>query len=215
MGEPASRGRRARRKEARPQELLEAALEVFVEKGFSAAKLDEIAARAGVSKGTLYLYFESKEALLEALVRAAVVPNIERVEAMAEGWTGATPELLRRLLQVLGSVLEEGRVAAFPKLVVAESGNFPAFAERYRREVIDRGLGLFARIIGRGVERGEFRPVDPDTTARLCLAPMIFLAIWQTSFARFDTVPFDARAFVDAHIDTLLHGLLAPPETAP
>lgn len=202
--------RRRHRREARPQELLEAALETFAERGFSAARLDEIAARAGVSKGTLYLYFPSKEALLEALVDTAILPRIERIERLATTWQGSSARLLRVIIQIAGRVLREDRIVAFPKLVIAESANFPAFAERYRRRVIDRALRLVSAIIARGVARGEFRPVDPELTARLWIAPFLFAALWRTSFARFDERPFDPAALLRAHLDTFLRGVAAP-----
>ncbi len=200
-----------RRREARPQELLEAALAVFAEKGFSAARLDEIAARAGVSKGTLYLYFPNKEALLEALVDSAILPRIERIERLVAGWRGSSALLLRAIARMVAGVLRHERLVAFPKLVIAEATNFPAFAERYRRRVIDRGVGLLGRIIARGIGRGEFRRVDPETTARLLLAPVLFAAIWQTCFARFDTEPFDPLPLLRAHLDIFLRGLAPDP----
>ena len=210
-------GRWRRRREARPQELLEAALSVFAEKGFSAAKLDDIAARAGVSKGTLYLYFASKEALLEALVDTAILPRIERVEQLAAGWRGSSALLLRAIARMVARVLRHERIVAFPKLVIAEATNFPAFAERYRRRVIDRGVALLASIIARGVETGEFRQADPETTARLLLSPILFAAIWQTCFARFDAQPFDPGALLRTHLDLFLRGLAPdqPPEGRP
>lgn len=198
-----------RRKEARPGEILEAALALFTERGFSATRLEDIAARAGVSKGTLYLYFPGKEAIFTALVRHAVLPNIARVEALAEGWSGPQASLLRRMIELLGGALREERVAAFPKLVIAESGNFPELARQYREEVIERGLGLFARVIAAGVTAGEFRPVDPAHAAKLCVAPVLLMALWRTCLARGDEPPLDAAGLVEAHLTTLLRGLAA------
>ncbi|MDX6750470.1 TetR/AcrR family transcriptional regulator [Geminicoccaceae bacterium 1502E] len=206
MAEPA---RRRRRKEARPQEILEAALALFTERGFSATRLDDIAARAGVSKGTLYLYFASKEAIFSELVRHAVLPNIARVEALVAGWSGSRASLLRRMIELLGTALREDRIAAFPKLVIAESGNFPELARQYREEVIERGLGLFARVIAAGVAAGEFREVDSRHAAKLCVAPMLLLAVWRTCLARADEQPLDAQALVETHVETLLRGLAA------
>ena len=207
--------RRQRRKEARPQELLDAAFEVFSEKGFSAARLDEIAAKAGVGKGTLYLYYPSKEALLEALVDTAVLPNVERLERLVDAWPGSSEALLRHLFELVAGLMQEGRLTAFPKLVIAEASNFPAFAERYRHRVIDRGLAVFAKVLARGVERGEFRPVDPAISARLCFAPFLLFAIWRTCFARFDDEPFDAAAFMAAHAEALLHGIVVTASREP
>jgi len=208
------RGRPA--KENRSRDILAAALAVFAEKGFAAARLDDIAARAEVSKGTLYLYFDSKEALFEALVRAAVLPNLERLEGLVTAWNGSSAALLRQMLGVLTGVLREGRITAFPKLIIAEATTFPHLARLYREQVAERGLKLIAGVMERGVASGEFRPVDPTAAARLFIAPVLFIAIWRVTFAQFDDRKLDEAALLATHADLLIRGLLAhpPPEAA-
>src|SRR5512144_2129197 len=122
---PTALRRWKRRSEARPGELVEAALALFSQRGFAATRLEDVAARAGVSKGTVYLYFESKEQLFEAVLRQAVAPNLDRLEALVRSFDGTTEELLQNLVQVLGGVLD-GQLPAVAKLVIAESSNFPA-----------------------------------------------------------------------------------------
>jgi AcrR family transcriptional regulator len=200
-----------RRKDARPTELLEAALLEFAEKGFAAARMEDIAARAGAAKGTLYLYFPSKEAVFEALVRAAIVPNIERAEALAAAHEGPVAPLLRQLVGLLGTVVRDSRLVVIPRLVIGELHKFPELARFYRAAVIDRGLGLIAAMHRRGVERGEFRPQDSDAVARLVVAPVLLMALWRTVFAPHDTAPFDPGPVLEAHVETLLRGLAAEP----
>jgi AcrR family transcriptional regulator len=202
-----SRRRGRPRKVASPDDLLAAALRVFAEKGFAAARLDEVAREAGVSKAALYLYFESKQAIFEALVRSAVVPNIERLEALVAGWQGSTADLLRNLVQTVARFLVEGEISSFPKLIIAEASNFPDLAWFYRTAVIERALGLLASIVRRGVEAGEFRPTDPLLAARLVIAPLLLSAIWKTCFARHDAKPFDPAPLLHLHVDTLIRGL--------
>src|SRR5690242_17692239 len=197
-----------RRIDARPSELLEAALDVFTEKGFAGARMEDIAARAAVSKGTIYLYYPSKEAVFEALVRSAILPNLERAEALAAApGRAAASAMLRQLLAQFATLIEDRRLRQFPRLIIGEAGNFPEMARFYRANVIDRGLALIARIHRLGVERGEFRPEDSKTVARLVVAPMLMAAIWKTVFAAPTDEPFDATAFLGTHAEILLRGL--------
>lgn len=200
---------RARRKADRPGELLEAALDTFVAKGFSAARMEDIAARAGVSKGTIYLYYPSKEAIFEALVRRDIIPRVEAAEAMLAA-SGAAPELqLRHLLEFMGKATADPRVAAVPKLVLAEAGNFPEMARFYRREVVGRGLALIEGILRRGMESGAFRLLDTRATARLFVAPIILSALWQTSFAPIEDAPEPPGPMLALHLDLFLGALRA------
>ena len=203
-----------RRKDTRPAELLEAALAVFAEKGFAAARMEDIAARAGAAKGTIYLYFPSKEAVFEALVRSVVVPNIERAEALAAEHQGPMAALLRQLMGVLAGVLQEGRIVVLPRLIIGELYKFPSLARFYKTNVIDRGLGLIASLHRRGVESGEFRPQDSDAVARLVVAPVLMMAIWRSVFAPHVKEPFEPGRVLNAHVDNLLRGLAAEPGKA-
>jgi AcrR family transcriptional regulator len=195
-----------RRKEARPDEILAAALESFAARGFAATRLEDVAARAGISKGTLYLYFKSKEELFEAVVRARLLPNLERVEALAASFEGPSALLLERLLLTIAGVVGS-QVGAIPKLVIAEAGNFPDLARFYLDEVVRRGLRLIGTILRRGIARGEFRAVDVDHTVFCVIAPMLIAALWKNSLEAYDDASLDAEALARAHLDLLLRGL--------
>jgi len=200
-----------RRKEARPQEILDAALAIFAEKGFAATRMDDIAARAGVTKGTIYLYFESKEAVFNALVRESIGTAISGVTENVERFAGSTRDLLRMVLTAIGEFVRTSDRVVLPKILIAEAGNFPELVRFYRKEIIDKGLALMSAVIARGVARGEFRPVTPAHVARICMAPLLLAAFWRTTFAQFDAEPYDYQGLIETHIDLLLRGL-APDE---
>ncbi len=201
-----------RRKEERPAEILAAALQCFAERGFAACRLDDVARRAGVSKGTLYLYFPSKEELFKAVVRQTIVPNIAVGEAAVAAAQAGAPALLAGLLE-RWAALAETPAAAIPKLVLAEAGNFPDLARFYREEVVDRGLGVIGRLLRSGIERGEFRPVDVDHVVFCIAGPIIMSMLWRQSLGRHDSHALDALAVCRAHLDLLTQGL-APPASA-
>jgi AcrR family transcriptional regulator len=199
-----------RRKEARPAEIVAAALQLFADRGFAATRLDDVATVAGVSKGTVYLYFESKEQLFEAVVREAVAPNIAHAEALVDAFEGPTPELLRALFAFVAEVLETPLTGVM-KLIVSESGNFPQLARMYADLVLRRAFALMRHILERGVSRGEFRPMDLEATVPLVVAPVLLLGMWKHSFGAHTDLTLDRRQVLDAHCDTLLAGLAAAP----
>jgi AcrR family transcriptional regulator len=196
-----------RRKDARPAEILDAALAVFAQKGFAATKLDDIAAKAGITKGTIYLYFDSKQALFEALARQSVGAQIEQVTAQLANFSGTSAELLRFVLSTMGRFAMTSDRVVLPRLVLAEAANFPQLAEFWRREIIERGIALMSGIIQRGIDRGEFRKIEPQHAARLCVAPILIIVLWRATFAQFDAEPYDYQGLIDAHLQTLLKGL--------
>lgn len=196
-----------RRKDARPQEILEAALAVFAEKGFAAAKMEEIAARARVSKGTIYLYFESKEMVFKALVHEMLASRLAGMADLARDHKGAIAPLLAGILTTLGQFIATSDLVVLPKIVIAEAGNFPDLARIYRKEVVERGLSLFGGILQTGMERGEFRKVPVQHAVRLCVAPLLLAAIWRTTFAKSDSTPYDYSGLIETHVSTLLRGL--------
>jgi AcrR family transcriptional regulator len=200
------RARWRRRKDARPQEILDAALSVFADKGFAAARMDDIAARARVSKGTIYLYFPSKEAVFKALVQEMVGTQLARFAELASAHRGPIAPLLAEILRSLCRFLATSDRVVLPKMVIAEAGNFPDLARIYREEIIERGLALFGGLIRDGIARGEFRPIVPQHGARLCIAPLLLAAIWRTTFARLDASDYDYEGLIEAHIATLLRG---------
>jgi TetR/AcrR family transcriptional regulator len=170
-----------RRKEARPAEIISAALDLFVEKGFAATKLDEIAIRAGVSKGTLYLYFSSKEEMFKAVVRETIVPIIkEFAEGLSSSNLTATEGMdlfFRDWWTKFGSTKSSG----ICKVVIAESGNFPEMALFFQHEVIEPSHALIGQIIQAGINTGEFRPLDVESACHLVMAPLVIQSIWQHS----------------------------------
>lgn len=211
---PSPPSRRARRKEARPAEMIEAARDLFIERGFAATKLEDVARRAGVSVGLPYVYFENKAGLFKAVVRESVLPNIRLGEEMLESFPGPTEELLRAIVGRYWQMNREP-AAGLPKLVVAEATNFPDIARFYVEEVVMRGRRFFARIIQRGIDRGEFRPVDTQQMARVLAAPLSMLTIWSHSLAPYEIDPeATAEGYLDAYLDLVLHGLRAAPKDA-
>jgi AcrR family transcriptional regulator len=196
-----------RRKDERAPEILDAALACFSDKGFAACRMEDIAKRAGISKGTIYLYFQSKEAVFKALARRAIGERIAAIAGQLDAYDGGTAELLRQVLTMVGSIASVSDAVVLPRLVLAEAGNFPELAEFWRKEIIDRGLGVFEMIIRGGQARGEFRPVPPEHAARLCVAPLLVIMMWRSVFARFDSQPYDYQGLVETHIETLLRGL--------
>jgi AcrR family transcriptional regulator len=201
---------RQRRKEARPAELLAAALEVFAEKGFAATRLEEIALRAGVSKGTVYLYFESKEALFKAAIEAAMTPAIEAVEAIANDPSRPATELLRSFVFGWWERIGTTSLGAVPKLLVAESGNFPEVARWFHESIITRAQRAMARLIQIGIERGDFRPVNPQLAARVVFAPMFSIIVWRRAFGDFMPDLPDPKRFLEEAVSMLTYGLIAP-----
>ena len=196
-----------RRKAARPQEILEAALGVFAEKGFARTRMEDIARQAGVTKGTIYLYFENKEAVFRSLIRESIGDALGQIVGQVAAFQGPSADLLRMALTAIGHfVLTSDRVV-LPKIVIAESGAFPEMVRFYRSEIIDKGLGVLTQVIQRGIDRGEFRNVPAEHVARLCIAPLLLSAFWRTTFAQFDAKPYDYDALIRTHADILLHGL--------
>lgn len=201
-----------RRKAERPGEIIDAALECFVAKGFMATRLDEVAQRAGVSKGTLYLYFDNKEALFKAVVETLVVPEIDQTEQQIQAFDGSASELISQLVEQWWESVGESQLCGLPKLIIAEAGNFPELASFYVEHVIGRVRRLIAQLISRGVEAGEFKPCEPAYVARLLLAPLVFAAIYQQSLLPYDSEPFEVSAYLKNHLDIFLHGLVATPD---
>jgi AcrR family transcriptional regulator len=204
-GEPKWR----RRKDARPGEIVAAALEVFSEKGFAAARLDDIAKRAGVSKGALYLYFETKQDLFHAVVRDAVAPNIAAVEAAVMAADLPFAAVARMLLGRVAEVLSSTRLGAVAKMVIAESGNFPDLARVWHEDVVSHALKIATGLIERAQERGEVKPGDPRTHAFSLVGPMLMGVLWREVLVPAGAAPIDLRAVADQHANTVLGGMLA------
>ncbi|HYX82795.1 MAG TPA: TetR/AcrR family transcriptional regulator [Gemmatimonadales bacterium] len=196
-----------RRKNARPEEILGAALEVFTDRGFAATKLEDIAKRAGVTKGTIYLYFDSKEALFKALIRETIVPVIAQGEALAQRFTGSARDLLERLVREYWRLVGETSLLGIPKLMIAEANNFPELARFYYEEVVTRGHRLMAGVIQRGIKAGEFRPVNVLLAAKLAMSPVMHAVVARKAFSACMPEGFDVDSYLNTHIDLYLHGI--------
>jgi len=196
-----------RRKEARPEEITAAAFDLFVEHGFANTRLEDVAARAGISKGTLYLYFDNKEELFKAVVREGLVSPLTAMKGIIEGFEGSSFELLRILLRGWWEKVGATRVSGIPKLIFAEAGNFPELARFYVAEVVEPGHEVIAAIVRRGVSRGEFREVDPVQTAPLIVAPLLVIMMWRNSLAQHGSRSIDPVRYIEAHLDMLRRGL--------
>jgi AcrR family transcriptional regulator len=196
-----------RRKHARAPEILEAALACFAEKGFAATRMADIAARAHISKGTIYLYFDSKEAVFKALARRSIGAQIAAVSEQVSASDAPAPDKLRFVIGTIGYFVRTSDRVVLPRVLLAEAGQFPELLEFWRREIVDRGLGLFSAIIARGVERGELREVDPGHAARLCIAPLLMTALWRSLFERTGAATYDHAGLVETHLATLIRGL--------
>jgi AcrR family transcriptional regulator len=201
------RARWHRHPETRRQEILDAALAVFAEKGFSAARMEDIARHAGITKGTPYLYFKSKEEIFKSLVEDALGPRVSELAQVAQDFEGSSADLVRVVLRGIGVFLRSSNRAVLPKIIIAETGNFPELARFYRDHVTNRMLAIFEGIITRGIARGEFRQIDPRHGGRLVFVPVMFTAIWLASFGTLDSEPYDYEGLIETHLDLILRGL--------
>ncbi len=204
--------KRERRKEARPGELLDAALDLFVEKGFAATRSEEVASRAGVSKGTLFLYFQSKEELFKAVVRENIIGRVNEGAALIPGFKGTTEELLRFVVLEWWTRVGATKASGITKLVISEARNFPEIADFYQKEVVLPGKKIIASVLQAGIDKGEFRPMDLHYAVYSITAPVIFLMMWKNSMgvcmADEDIVP---EKFLESQLDIILGGMLTRP----
>ena len=196
-----------RRKDARPEEIISAALEVFADRGFAATTLEDIARKAGVTKGTIYLYFENKEALFKALIRGTIVPVIAKGEAIAQAFTGSARDLFEKLVREYWRLVGETSLSSIPRLMIAEAGNFPQLARFYYQEVITRGHRLMAGVLERGIKAGEFKKVDLAVATKLAMAPLMHAVVARKAFAHCMPEGFDVVRYLDTHIELFLHGI--------
>lgn len=203
---------RVRRKEARPGELLAAALELFVEKGFKATRVEEVASRAGVSKGTLFVYFANKKELLKAVVRANISVHLNQWQALLEHERSSTIDLLRQGLRQWWNNIGSTSAGGITKLMLTEANNFPDVADFYQEEVIRPGLDIVEQLLRRGVQRGELRPMDTQHNAYLMMGTLVFLSLNRQSPALFPQGPraLLAADYLDAYLDQLIQGITAP-----
>ncbi len=202
-GEPKFR----RRPADRPAEILAAALEVFAARGFQGARLEEVAKRAGVSKGALYLYFETKADLFRAVVTDAVSPNLERVKAIAAADLPLEQVARMALPMLARQVVGDRRITGVVKLVIAESRNHPELAAIWREAVVEPGVQLISGLIAAAQARGEVRPGDPRLFAFGLMGPMVLSMVWRETFEPVGAEPIDVIALAEQHVETVLRGM--------
>jgi AcrR family transcriptional regulator len=176
---------RQRRKEARPAEIIEAALLLFHQKGYSATKLDDIAHFAGVTKGTVYLYFSSKEALFKAAILETIQPNLDRIEETAMNSQASATQRLKTAMSSWASSMNECK-GSITKLMIAEAGNFPELSDFYIETVVKRSRQLLIHLIQAGIDSGEFRPIDAHMLAITLFSPILLTSIWRHTYANLD-----------------------------
>jgi AcrR family transcriptional regulator len=198
-----------RRKANRPDEIVAAALEVFSEKGFAAARLEDIAAQAGVSKGAIYLYFATKQDIFRAVVEQGVAPNLDVLRAGLAAPTEDFAELLRGLVKGLAGVVASTSIGGIVKMVIGESRNFPELAQAWHDQLVHPALGAMTNAIAAAQARGELRPGDPRQYAISLISPMLVGVIWRETFTPVGADPIDIPSLAEQHVDLWLRGLMA------
>lgn len=207
----AERGPKFRRRaEARPDEVLDAALDLFIEKGFAATRVEDIAVRAGLSKGAVYLYFPSKEAVLEGIVRRAVVPIASTAVDMVQNYAGDPRTIITMVMKTVAKRMMDPRTIAIPKLMMREMINFPDFAAMYRSEVLDKVIPMIVGLLKTGIAEGYLRPVDPDLTIRSIIGPIMLHILLDEVFGVRPDEGLELERLIDNHLTILFDGLSAP-----
>ncbi len=197
-----------RRAESRPDEILDAALEIFERDGFDAARVEDIAKAANLSKAGVYLYFEAKDAILRGLIEREVAPVARNLRAVAEAGINDPVGAMRMIAAALTGLASDKRKFAVPRLVLSLAGRYPDIAIYYRENVVEQGLAAVSALLEAGVTSGVFRPFNTDIAARMFLGP-IFLHGFYTHVLLGDPGPLDAEQRVEAHTDILLQGLMS------
>lgn len=206
MSETKPEPRWRRRAEARPEEILEAALAEFTERGFEAARMEDVGRRAGLSKAGVYLYFPSKMAVLEALIESRVSPLATQAQTLAQAGKNDPLGALRLIARVAAHRLADPNVFAVPRLVIGLSGRFPQIAEYYRTHVVEKARGALETLVETAIAKQQIRPVDKNAVVRAFIGPMFFEAMW-THVLRGESALAEPEKLVEQHFDILLNGL--------
>jgi AcrR family transcriptional regulator len=201
---------RRRRKAERPHEILEAAFAEFSRNGYATTTLEQIAERAGVTKGTIYVYFESKEQLFITMVRGLMKMTLDTLQEMLETHQGSTADLLRAQFSFIYQyIVEDRRRREMARLLIAEASRFPALTDRYQEEIHRPCMEFLEKTIQRGLDRGEFRKSAVTECPLVIIAPIALVDTWIMMFE--DRHPLDLKSYFDAHLDLVISGLLAKP----
>lgn len=197
---------RRRRKEERPQEILEAAFEEFGANGYAATRIEDVARRGGIAKGTIYLYFKDKQRLFRAVVRSLIYPALGTLATLVGSPSGSAEELLRKLLSGhYALVVRNKKARAILRLLIAESGKFPQLSDIFYREIIAPGVSTLRRILEKGIASGEFRKAKIRDFPQILIAPGVLATFWILMHG--ERHPLDLDAYMRAHIEFVLYGL--------
>lgn len=199
-----------RRSEDRPDEVLDAALQLFVRNGFAATKVEDIAVKAGLSKGAVYRYFSSKEDIFESLVKRALTPMADQTSVLAQTSRQDPAVLLKNILTMLIGYLSDPNTVALPRLVLTEAARFPVLAAAYRRQVVDKAVLALETIVQRGIDEGVFRPVAPRLAVRNIMGPVLAHVLLGEVFGIDGTAEATPAEFIESHFDILINGLAKP-----
>lgn len=204
------RPQRRRRKEARPSEIIDAATGVFAEKGYAGTNLNEVARRAGVAKGTLYLYFATKEDLFRAVAQTAFTNNLEGMEKAASDFKRPVRDLIPALLQAAAKGPANSQIPAIARMVISESRQFPDLASIWHDNVVARVLNMLSDVLKEGQKRGEVRQGDPRLQALSVAGPMVTATLFREIFSEDSELRPDLESLAKSHADIILRGLLNP-----
>ncbi len=199
--------RRRAAPEVRQADILDAALAEFSRHGFEGARMEDVARAARMSKGTVYLYYPTKQALFEALVRRDIAPRVELASTFLKGYDGPLEPALMRMVEMAAMAIEAGRLPVYPKLLIAEAGRFPELAAFYRREVVQKMLAALTGLFQRALDRGEISGIEAGMAAHLVIAPVLKSALWALVFADGDETPFPPLPYLQTHVRVFLKGL--------
>lgn len=205
-----------RRKTARPGEIEAAALSVFAERGFAAAKLEDIAARAGLSKAALYRYFPTKLDLFKAVIGLRAAPNLDEVAIVLQSAELGFADVARIVLARMAAVVDQPELRGLARMVIAEGRNFPEIVALWHEQLVSRAVGMLSALIAEGQRRGEVRDGEPRAMAFSVIGPMLLTAIWKEVMEPIGGDPIDPAAVAAEHFLTLTRGMIAtPPEETP
>lgn len=215
VGPPNTGPRWRRRKEARPAEILTAALESFAEHGYESSRLEDIAKRAGCTKGTIFLYYESKAELFKAVIRDVMVPLLKECETTIRDHQGTSRDLFEKLLRLRWERAGVSRLSGLAKLLFAETDRYPELAKFYYDEIHSKNQALLRQVLEQGIATGEFRPFDTNSVARIAIAPIVLAGIWKHSFGPVVEQQLDTEDHFRTTLDILFRGIAAVPVAAP
>src|SRR6059058_5189890 len=197
---PKPASNRAERAAERRGAIIEAAMDEFIARGFAATRLDDVARRAGVAKGTIYLHFKDKESMFEELIRTAIVPLVSRMHAPPPTG-GSVRDAVESFAKLFIEEIASTRRADIVRVIVSEGPRFPAIADFYYREVVSRGLAGMRAMIELGINRGEIKNANLARFPQIMVAPALIAVIWQSLFARH--APLDAIEMFRTHLDLI------------